>query len=89
LYIKTYVHKQKFLSKGKSYQLAAVNTGSLMDQINYIAYRDQEHKYLFDKQNLVTTLKKISFKKVELRTFDENIDRKSRYSGSIYAIAIK
>ena len=60
-----------------------------MDQINYITYRDQEHKYLFDKQNLVTTLKKISFKKVELRTFDENIDRKSRYSGSIYAIAIK
>ena len=60
-----------------------------MDQINYITYSDQEHKYLFDKQNLVTTLKKISFKKVELRTFDENIDRKSRYSGSIYAIAIK
>ena len=60
-----------------------------MDQINYITYRDQEHKYLFDKQNLVTRLKKISFKKVELRTFDENIDRKSRYSGSIYAIAIK
>jgi hypothetical protein len=60
-----------------------------MDQINYIAYMDQEHKYLFDKQNLVNTLKKIPFKKVELRAFDESIDMKSRDFESIYAIAIK
>ena len=90
LYIKSYVNKQNFLSKRKFfYQPAVIDTGSLMDQINYIAYMDQEHKYLFDKQNLVNTLKKIPFKKVELRTFDESIDIKSRDFESIYAIAIK
>jgi len=90
LYIKSYVNKQNFLSKRIFfYQPAVIDTGSLMDQINYIAYMDQEHKYLFDKQNLVNTLKKIPFKKVELRTFDESIDIKSRNFESIYAIAIK
>ena len=89
LYIRSYVNKQKFLPEGEFYQPAVVDTGSLMDQINYIAYMDQQHKYLFDKQNLVNTLKKIPFKKVELRTFDESIDIKSRDFESIYAIAIK
>lgn len=89
LYIRSYVNMQKFLPEEELYQPAVVDTGSLMDQINYIAYMDQEHKYLFDKQNLVNTLKKIPFKKVELRTFDQNIDMKSRDFESIYAIAIK
>ena len=89
LYIKSNANKQRFLPEGEFYQPAVVDTGSLMDQINYIAYMDQEHKYLFDKQNLVNTLKKIPFKKVELRTFDESIDIKSRDFESIYAIAIK
>jgi predicted SAM-dependent methyltransferase len=90
LYIKSYANKQNFmLERKKFYQPAVIDTGSLMDQINYIAYMDQEHKYLFDKENLVNTLKKIPFKKVELRTFDESIDMKSRDFESIYAVAIK
>jgi predicted SAM-dependent methyltransferase len=89
LYIRSYINKQMFLPEEKYYQPAIVDTGSLMDQINYIAYMDREHKYLFDKQNLVNTLKKIPFKKVELRTFDELIDIKNRDFESIYAIAIK
>jgi len=89
LYIESYANKQRFLPEVERYQPALVDTGSLMDQINYIAYMDQEHKYLFDKENLVNTLKKVAFKKVELRTFDESIDMKSRDFESIYAIAIK
>ena len=60
-----------------------------MDQVNYIAYMDQEHNYLFDKENLINTLKKIPFEKVNLRNFDESLDKKSRDSDSIYAVAIK
>lgn len=89
LYIESYVAKKFFMPEVERYQPALVDTGSLMDQIQYIAYMDQEHKYLFDKQNLVNTLKKVPFKKVELRTFDESIDMKSRDFESIYAIAIK
>ena len=50
---------------------------------------DQEHKYLFDKENLINTLKKISFTRVESRNFDKNLDSKIRDSESIYASAIK
>jgi predicted SAM-dependent methyltransferase len=89
LYIKSYINMKNFLLEGEIYKPAVIDTGSFMDQINYIAYMGQEHKYLFDKQNLVNTLKKIPFKKVELRTFNESIDMKSRDFESIYAIAIK
>ena len=89
LFIKSYINKQRFLPKGGYYQPAVVHTGSLIDQINYIAYMDQEHKYLFDKENLINTLKKIPFKKVELRNFDKSLDNKARDLESIYAAAIK
>jgi len=89
LYIKSYTNMKNFLLEGEIYKPAVIDTGSFMDQINYIAYMGQEHKYLFDKQNLVNTLKKIPFKKVELRAFNESIDMKSRDFESIYAIAIK
>jgi predicted SAM-dependent methyltransferase len=89
LYIKSYVNEKRFLPEGGFYQPAVVDTGSLMDQVNYIAYMDQEHNYLFDKENLINTLKKIPFEKVNLRNFDESLDKKSRDSDSIYAVAIK
>jgi len=60
-----------------------------MDQINYIAYMDQQHKFMFDKENLFNILKKIPFKIVNLRDFNESLDMKSRDFESIYAIAIK
>ena len=89
LYITAYTNKEKFQPKDGFYKPAEVDTGSLIDQINYVAYMDQEHKYLFDKENLIKTLKKISFSSVNLRNFDENLDNKNRDSESIYAIAIK
>jgi len=58
LYIRAYTNKERFQPKDGFYKPAKVDTGSLIDQINYIAYMDQEHKYLFDKENLINTLKK-------------------------------
>ena len=89
IYIKSYVNKEVFQPDGGFYQPAVVDTGSLIDQVNYIAYMNQQHKYLFDKENLINTLKKIPFEKVELRNFNENLDIKNRDSESIYAIAVK
>ncbi len=89
LFINAYVNKEKFQPEDGFYKPAIVDTGSLIDQINYVAYMDQEHKYLFDKENLINTLKKISFTRVESRNFDKNLDSKIRDSESIYASAIK
>jgi predicted SAM-dependent methyltransferase len=89
LYIKSYLDGKNFFAKEKAYQPAVIDTGSLMDQINYIAYMDQQHKFMFDKENLINILKKIPFKIVNLRDFDESLDMKSRDFESIYAIAIK
>ncbi|MHC1733565.1 MAG: methyltransferase domain-containing protein [Bacteroidales bacterium] len=89
LYIRAYVDGVRFRAKGDGYGPALVETSSLMDQVNYIAYMGQQHKYMFDPENLINTLKLAPFKDVRLRTFDERLDLKERYSESIYAKAIK
>ena len=60
-YIKAYMTQTYFRSVDKLYQPASVDTGSFLDQVNYIAYMNQLHKYMFDEQNLVNTLKKCRF----------------------------
>lgn len=88
-YIKSYVEGRRFRPERVGYAPAFVDTGSMMDEINYIAYMDQKHKYMFDPENLVNTLKKASFSSVGLREFDEDLDLKARDYESIYASAIK
>lgn len=89
LYIRAYTEGRQFKSDDMRYKPALIDTGSSIDQINYIAYMDQQHKYMFDEENLINTLKKAAFTTVELRGFDEKIDLKARDFESIYAIAIK
>lgn len=89
LYIDSYVQKKIFEKKKKWYGPGVTNTGSLIDQLNYIAYLNGQHKFLFDQENLINILKKSGFKKVSLRNFDKNLDLKERDYESIYALAIK
>lgn len=88
-YIRAYVQGARFRPRGEGFKPAIIDTDSLMDQVNYIAYMNQQHKYMFDRENLINTLKKAPFKKVILREFDEAIDLESRDFESIYASAIK
>ena len=71
------------------YSPAIIETGSKIDQINYIAYMDGHHKYLFDEENLINTLLTAGFKYAQLRNFDSNLDSKVRDCESIYALAKK
>ena len=71
------------------WQSGLVDTNSAIDQLNYAAYMKDQHKYLFDEENLVNTLKKAGFSRVKLRDFDSSIDRLERDYESIYAHAIK
>lgn len=88
-YIRAYAERRYFRQLNGGYQPAITDTGSLLDQINYIAYMDQLHKYMFDEENLVNTIKKAPFASVELRSFDACLDLECRDYESIYAMAIK
>lgn len=89
LYIKAYYERRTFREKGKDYIPAIVDTGSFLDQVNYIAYMDGLHHYMFDEENLINTIKKAPFKSVTSRKFDADIDLEARNYESIYASAIK
>jgi predicted SAM-dependent methyltransferase len=86
-YIEAYMEGRNFIEVDREYKPALVDTGSHLDQINYIAYMAGEHCYMFDEQNLVNTLKKAGFSRVETRHFDSTIDLVERDFASIYAIA--
>ena len=68
---------------------AKVDTGSKIDQLNYVAYLNDAHKYLFDDENLVNTLLTAGFSNAQIREFDSNLDQKERINESIYAQAGK
>lgn len=88
-YFEAYISKKKFVENEKCFQPALIDTGSSMDQINYMAYMLGEHKYMFDEENLINTLIKAKFSTARLRNFDKSIDLMSRDFESIYALAIK
>ena len=88
-YIQAYFEKTHFISTSLCYGPALVETGSFLDQVNYIAYMNGQLSYLFDEENIVNTLKKAGFLDVKLREFDPNIDMVERDYESIYAIAKK
>ena len=88
-YADSYKEGKMFRDRETWWKDAFIDTGSAIDQINYIAYMKDEHKYMFDEENLVNTLKKAGFSDVKLRVFDESLDLMERDHESIYALAIK
>lgn len=60
-----------------------------MDILNYMAYMSGQHKYMFDKCNLLFMLKQAGFKEVGLRDFDPLLDLPERRAESIHAEAKK
>ena len=67
----------------------AFNNTTAIDAINYVAYMDGEHKYMFDQENLLHILAMAGFAEVNLRDFDTETDRAERDYESLYAIATK
>ena len=89
LYIESYIKGIKFENRKNWYEPALVDTNSKIDQLNYIAYLNGQHKYMFDDENLINILKKSGFEKVMLRDFEKDLDLEERHFESIYAVAIK
>ena len=67
----------------------AFNSTTSIDAINYVAYMDGEHKYMFDQENLLHILALAGFDDVKVRDFDTETDRPERDYESLYAIATK
>ena len=88
IYIEAYINSTINLSKYCRYQPAYNNTTKI-DYINYTAYMDGHHKYMFDEENLLHILNSKGFKKVHLRDFDCNLDIIERDYESIYAVGFK
>lgn len=65
--------------------LPAFNNTTKIDYINYMAYMDGHHKYMFDEENLLFILKLAGFENACIRKFDPHIDLEQRKFESIYA----
>ena len=89
LWIDAYKEGKLFRERKMWWQPGLIDTGSAIDQLNYSAYMKDEHKYMFDEENLINTLTKCGFSNVKLREFDEELDILKRDKESIYAKASK
>ena len=90
LYIEAYINNEYFNTESTLlFSPAIIKTGSKIDQVNYIAYMNGEHKYLWDQENLINSLGMAGFKNAKLRDYDENLDLFERHFESIYAVAYK
>ena len=93
LYINSYLNDKMFIDSSKGEDFVCFEnfpeTLSKLDQVNYMAYMGDQHKYMFDEENLINTLFKAGFKTARLRKYDEDLDLKMRDFESIYAVAYK
>ena len=67
----------------------AFNCTTAIDYVNYTAYMDGHHKYMFDPENLLHRLTSAGLRDARLRPFDPALDLIDRDFESIYAEAEK
>jgi predicted SAM-dependent methyltransferase len=89
LYLESYSNPGKTNIESLCRSKQGLNGHTRIDYVNYMAYMDGYHKYMYDEENLVEILNTAGFKNASLRDFDETIDEKSRDDISIYAEAFK
>jgi predicted SAM-dependent methyltransferase len=89
IYAKAYLDPDYRLPEEYIVYKQAFNRTTKIDYLNYIAYMDGHHKYMFDEENLIHILESKGFKNVHLRAFDPALDLKIRDFESIYAEALK
>ena len=78
-----------FINYDEMYIPAVVNTNSKIDQLNYIAYLNGDHTFMFDEENIINILKMCDFNSVDFRDFDDEIDHPDRDFESMYVQATK
>lgn len=89
LYIEAYMNRFELRSMEDLEPAYRCDTGSAIDQLNYVAYMGGAHKFMFDEENLQNLLTRVGFAHVSLREFEDGLDRPDRNHTSIYAIGVK
>lgn len=89
LYIEAYLSNRLLDTTRFLGYLPAFNKTTAIDYVNYTAYLDGHHKYMFDLDNLVHVLSTSGFRKARPRAFDPGLDSQERDFESIYAEAEK
>jgi predicted SAM-dependent methyltransferase len=89
IYLEAYIRPQNFNATEYCAYKPGFKYHSEIDYVNYIAYMDGHHHYMFDEKQLISILQSIGFKNVHMREFAPSIDLEERKMGSIYAIAKK
>ena len=88
IYLEGYINGNFDMDKFITYKPAFNNTTKI-DIVNYHAHMNEEHKYMFDEENLVHRLESVGLKNVHIREFDPELDLESRDYESIYAQGTK
>ncbi|MDJ0804347.1 MAG: methyltransferase domain-containing protein [Desulfobacterales bacterium] len=83
-YLNAHLESEKFFVYKPAY-----NDTTKIDYINYTAYMDGHHKYMFDEDNLLHILKSKGLRDVRLREFEAGLDLEARDFESIYAEGVK
>lgn len=89
IYIEAYLTNSMLDSNIFFNYQSAYNNTTKIDYVNYTAYMDGHHKYMFDEENLIYILESKRFRNVHLREFNPNVDLIQRNFESIYAEAEK
>lgn len=89
IYVKAYANGQKLDPHIWLRYEPAATILSDIDTVNYMAYMDDEHKHLFDIDNLCAFFKNAGFRDVKPRTLIKGLDLDVRDYQSIYVEATK
>jgi predicted SAM-dependent methyltransferase len=90
IYIKAYANNQKLDPNQWLRYKPAATIYSDIDIVNYMAYMgENEHRHLFDQENLIAIFKAAGFINVRKKEFDKNIDMIERDYQSIYVVGEK
>ena len=89
IYIEAYLRNVDLDANTFSIYKPAYNHTTRIDYVNYMAYMDGHHNYMFDEENLIYILKSKGMRNVRLREFNPSLDLKERDFESIYAEAEK
>jgi predicted SAM-dependent methyltransferase len=88
IYVRAYITPNSFNRSFLAYKPAIVSDLK-MDRLNYIAYMDGHHRFMFDEENLLRVLTEAGFTDVRRRDFNPALDKFERKYESIYATGTK
>ena len=87
LILRDYYDREKWLKTRDRYHPAECTTP--MHSVNYFFRQGGEHKYIYDAETLIETMRGCGFTGVHKRPWDSTLDLESRRDGTLYVDGVK